>query len=90
MFKESAHLTYRAGRRIVVAVMGLTVVALGMVMIFTPGPGLVVILSGLAILSLEFEFARIWLRRLKEKSREAASKLKRGSASRDAGEEKAD
>lgn len=90
MFRESAHLTYRAGRRIVVAVMGLTVLLLGMVMIFTPGPGLLVILAGLAILGLEFEFARIWLRHLKEKSRQAASKLKRGTPPGDAEEKTTD
>lgn len=77
MIRKSVHMTYRAGRRIVVGVMGLTVVITGVVMIFTPGPGLLVILAGLGILGLEFEFARIWLRHLKDKSREAAGKLKR-------------
>jgi len=59
------HLTYKVARRIAIAVVGATVVLLGIVMIVTPGPGLVVIPVGLAILSLEFAWARAWLRRLR-------------------------
>ena len=66
MIHRTIHLTYKVARRIVVAVVGATVVALGMVMIVTPGPALVVIPVGLAILSIEFAWARHWLRRLRE------------------------
>lgn len=60
------HLTYTAGRRIVIGVVGATVLAIGVVMLVTPGPALVVIPVGLAILSIEFTWARAWLRRLRE------------------------
>ena len=59
-------MTYRLARRIVVFVIGSTVVLVGVVMLVTPGPGLVVIPAGLAILSLEFAWARYWLRKLRE------------------------
>ena len=59
-------MTYKVARRIVIGVVGATVVAIGMVMIVTPGPALVVIPVGLAILSVEFAWARHWLRRLRE------------------------
>lgn len=64
--KRAIHFTYKAARRIVVAVVGVTVLLLGVVMIVTPGPALVVIPVGLAILSIEFAWARNWLRRLRE------------------------
>lgn len=66
MIKKVVHLTYKAARRIVVAVVGATVLLLGFVMIVTPGPAFVVIPVGLAILSIEFAWARYWLRRLRE------------------------
>jgi uncharacterized protein (TIGR02611 family) len=65
MMRRTLHLTYKVARRIAIAVVGATVVLLGIVMIVTPGPGLVVIPVGLAILSLEFAWARAWLRRLR-------------------------
>ena len=49
-------------RRIVVAVVGGTVLALGIALIVLPGPAFVVIPAGLAILALEFAWARRWLR----------------------------
>lgn len=60
------HFTYKAARRIVIGVVGVTVVAIGVLMIITPGPAIVVIPAGLAILSIEFTWARTWLRRLRE------------------------
>ena len=66
MIKRAVHFTYKAARRIVVGVVGATVLLLGVIMIVTPGPALVVIPVGLAILSIEFTWARAWLRRLRE------------------------
>jgi uncharacterized protein (TIGR02611 family) len=58
--------TYRLARRIAVLVIGCTVILAGVVMLVTPGPGLVVIPAGLAILSVEFAWARLWLKKLRE------------------------
>ncbi len=52
-------------RRIVVAVVGGTVLLIGGALIFLPGPGVLVILVGLGILAAEFAWARVWLVKLK-------------------------
>ncbi len=39
---------------------------IGIIMIVTPGPALVLIPVGLAILSIEFTWARVWLKRVRE------------------------
>ena len=66
MIKRAVHFTYKAARRTVIGVVGATVLLIGVVMLVTPGPALVVIPVGLAILSIEFTWARHWLRRLRE------------------------
>jgi hypothetical protein len=70
MFKRWAsillNVSYRWARRIVVLVIGTTVLLVGLVMTVMPGPAIVVIPLGLAILAVEFEFARRWLKRLRE------------------------
>jgi tellurite resistance protein TerC len=66
VIKRTIHLTYKAARRIAVAVLGSTVLILGIVMIIAPGPALIVIPIGLAILGIEFAWARHWLKRLRE------------------------
>ena len=56
MFDESHPLyrTYKVAKRIVIGVVGGTVLLVGVVMIILPGPAFVVIPVGLGILSLEF------------------------------------
>lgn len=48
-------------RRVIVLVVGMTVLLLGIVMIVGPGPATIVIPLGLAILATEFVWARKWL-----------------------------
>lgn len=52
-------------RRAVVAVIGFTVLLIGIAMVVLPGPAVVVIPLGLAILATEF----VWAKRLLEKAR---------------------
>ncbi len=66
MIRKTIDLTYKAARRLVVALVGVTVLLLGVIMLVAPGPGLVVIPIGLAILSIEFAWARHWLRKVRE------------------------
>jgi len=66
MIKKAFHLTYTTARRIVIAVIGTSVLLLGIVMMVTPGPAVLVIPAGLAILAIEFVWARRWLRKLRE------------------------
>ena len=52
-------------RRAVIAVIGFTVLAIGLAMVVLPGPAIVVIPLGLTILATEF----VWARRLLQKAR---------------------
>ncbi len=56
-------------RKVVVAVVGGTVLLFGIIMLVTPGPGIVGIIAGLAILATEFVFARKLLKKAKEQAR---------------------
>jgi hypothetical protein len=59
----------RIGRRIGIAIAGGAVIIAGIIlaMPLVPGPGVALILLGLGILSVEFEWPRVWLARIKEK-----------------------
>ena len=54
----------RLAWRIGVAIVGGSVLLLGILMIAAPGPGLLVIPASLTILATEFSFARRWLEAL--------------------------
>ncbi len=56
----------RAARKVAVAVVGVTVTAVGAAFIVLPGPAVIVIPLGLAILATEFLWARRLLRRGRE------------------------
>ena len=57
----------RHTRRLIVFVIGSTVLLFGIVLIFTPGPAILIIPLGLAILATEFAWARLLLHKIKEK-----------------------
>lgn len=59
------HWTLRKARQLVVGVIGTTVVIIGIIMIFTPGPAIVVIPLGLGILATEFVWARDLLHKVR-------------------------
>jgi uncharacterized protein (TIGR02611 family) len=65
----------RYARRVVVVVVGMTVLLFGIALIVLPGPAFVVIPIGLAILATEFAWARRWLRRVREAAELGADKL---------------
>ncbi len=71
----------RTIRRIAVAVIGGTVVAIGLAMTVLPGPAIIVIPAGLAILATEFAWARHHLREMKERAGKIAGAA-HGSRSR--------
>ena len=64
--KRLMDMTYKAARRIIIAVVGAVVLLTGIVMLVTPGPAFIVIPTGLAILGLEFAWARHWLKKARE------------------------
>jgi len=69
-------MSYRAARRVVVAVVGVTVVLVGVAMLVLPGPAIVVIPAGLGILALEFAWAKRLLEKAKARSEVAFDRLR--------------
>lgn len=61
--------TYKIAKRIAIGVVGGTVLVVGVLMIVLPGPAFIVIPVGLGILSLEFAWARSWLKKIKDRAR---------------------
>jgi putative transmembrane protein PGPGW len=57
----------RSGKRIAVTVIGFAALIAGGIMMVTPGPGVLVIVAGLAILATEWA----WAERLLDKARES-------------------
>ncbi|MGW1748456.1 TIGR02611 family protein, partial [Streptomyces sp. NPDC002092] len=68
--RRALHLSWQVG----VFVVGLAVVAAGIVMLPLPGPGWVVIFGGMAIWATEFVWAQLVLRWTKRKVTEAAQR----------------
>jgi uncharacterized protein (TIGR02611 family) len=58
--------SFQQAKRFVKVLIGFTLLALGIVMIATPGPGWLTIMLALGILAAEFVWARRVLDRLKE------------------------
>jgi tellurite resistance protein TerC len=50
-------------KRVIVSVVGVTVLLIGIALLVLPGPAFVVIPVGLAILATEYAWARRWLKR---------------------------
>lgn len=66
----------RNAKRIAVFVAGVAVLLAGVAMLVLPGPGLVVIILGLAILATEFAWAERALDKAKTKAKAATDKVK--------------
>lgn len=62
--------------KLVVSVIGLLVIIAGLVMLVAPGPGVVAIILGLAILATEWAFAERWMNSLKDYAQRAAAKAR--------------
>ena len=69
-------ITYPWARRIVVSVIGGSIVVIGIAMIVLPGPAIVVIPIGLGILGLEFAWARYWLRKLRATASDVVNRVR--------------
>jgi tellurite resistance protein TerC len=63
-------------RKILVGIMGGTVLLIGVIMIVTPGPAIVVIPIGLGILATEFAWARHYKEKLDAKWAQLRGKKK--------------
>jgi uncharacterized protein (TIGR02611 family) len=62
-------------RRIIIGIVGMTVLLIGVALIFLPGPAFIVIPVGLAILATEFAWAAHWLKVIRESAEKGAEKL---------------
>ena len=69
-------ITYRWARRIVVAVIGGTILLIGIAMVVLPGPAIVVVPLGLGVLGLEFAWARHWLRKLRATATDVVNRVR--------------
>jgi uncharacterized protein (TIGR02611 family) len=69
-------------RRVIISVVGATVLLIGVALLFLPGPAFIVIPIGLAILASEYAWARRWLRKVRRMASDVVSGRDR-TASRD-------
>jgi uncharacterized protein (TIGR02611 family) len=53
-------------RRVIVSVVGTTVLLIGIALLVLPGPAFIVIPVGLAILATEYAWARRWLKKARQ------------------------
>jgi tellurite resistance protein TerC len=67
--------SYRQARRGVILLLGSTVLLIGVAMIVAPGPAILVVPLGLAILGIEFAWARRWLMRFRTKISETKHRI---------------
>ena len=66
-------------RWVVVALVGGTLVIAGLAMLVLPGPGLVVLFAGVAVLAAEFAWAEVLLARMTSMGRSAWSTARRAT-----------
>jgi uncharacterized protein (TIGR02611 family) len=76
-FSTLLRFIWRSGRRAAVFVLGVVLVGAGVVMFVTPGPGIVLVVAGLAVLATEFAWAEHLLDRAKESAAKASRSAKR-------------
>jgi tellurite resistance protein TerC len=64
--------TLQQARRVIKVVIGFTIVLLGGVLLLLPGPGIITIILGLAILGTEF----VWAKKLMKRFENSATNIK--------------
>jgi uncharacterized protein (TIGR02611 family) len=67
--------TLKKAKRLIIAVIGFTILAVGVALIILPGPAFVVIPIGLAILATEF----LWAKKLLESVKERIERMRKGN-----------
>ena len=75
--EEVAQWVGRSAKRIAIAVVGGLLVVVGIVLTVLPGPGLVLVVAGLAVLASEFAWASSALELAKRTAGDAGSVVKR-------------
>jgi uncharacterized protein (TIGR02611 family) len=67
-------------RRVIVSVIGATILLIGVALLILPGPAFIVIPVGLAILASEYAWARRWLRKVRRMASAVASGRERATS----------
>src|SRR5437667_4120801 len=67
-------------KRVIVSVVGATVMLIGIALLVLPGPAFVVIPLGLAILATEYAWARRWLKRARRIASNVTSRDERATS----------
>ena len=67
-------MSYKQARRVAILLIGSTVLVLGILMIFLPGPAILFIPLGLTILAAEYAWARLWLRKFRVMAKDVQSR----------------
>jgi Putative transmembrane protein (PGPGW) len=74
-FKVIGRFIGRNAKRVAITIAGFLVLLAGAVMLVLPGPGIVVIIAGLAILATQYVWAERLLKRAKEKANQAKNAI---------------
>jgi uncharacterized protein (TIGR02611 family) len=67
----------KIARRVIVSVIGVTVLLIGVALLVLPGPAFIVIPIGLAILATEYAWARCWLKKVRRMASNVVSRRER-------------
>jgi uncharacterized protein (TIGR02611 family) len=76
-FRVTIGFIARNGKRIAISVAGFVLILLGLAMLVLPGPGILLIIAGLAILATEYVWAERMLNVAKRKAEQAKDKVLR-------------
>ncbi len=75
--RELLAFIFRSTKRIVVLVIGLALVVGGVALLVLPGPGILLVVAGLAVLASEFAWAETMLNQAKRTAKQATGVAKR-------------
>ena len=73
----SPEVLYKQIRKLAIFFIGISVVLIGCILFFTPGPAIIVIPIGLAILATEFIWAKKLLKKFKETTKSLSKSAKK-------------
>lgn len=76
-FGVTVRFILRNGKRLAVSVVGFVLLLAGLVMMVTPGPGLLLIIAGLAVLGTEYVWAQRLLNVARTRGQQALTKVRR-------------
>lgn len=74
-FDVTIRFMLRNGKRIAITLLGVGLLLAGLAMMVLPGPGLLVIIAGLAVLATEYVWAQRMLNYAKQKAEQAKNKV---------------